>query len=40
MPEIPGLIEGMIRQAKLGDTRALAWCLDRALSGPDQHADG
>ncbi|AHE97184.1 hypothetical protein THITH_01605 [Thioalkalivibrio paradoxus ARh 1] len=39
-PEIPGLIEGMIRQAKLGDSRAIAWCLDRALGPGSLPADG
>ncbi|AGA33747.1 hypothetical protein TVNIR_2087 [Thioalkalivibrio nitratireducens DSM 14787] len=38
---MPGLVDAMIRQAKLGDTQALAWCLDRTLSGPGSlPADG
>jgi hypothetical protein len=29
--EGPALLDQMIQQARMGDTRALAWCLDRAI---------
>ena len=32
--EVPALVDAMLKQARLGDTRALQWCLDRALTPP------
>ena len=32
--EVQTLVDQMVKQAKLGDTRALQWCLDRALTPP------
>jgi len=29
--EGPALLDQMIQQARMGDTSALAWCLDRAI---------